>query len=62
MKQQITLESAELKAIVAKALNIPEKNVVQLRYSIAIEGLSAVEVEKKLKDWKLEEIRQSKLS
>lgn len=50
MKQQITLESAELKAIVAKALNIPEKNVVQLRYSIAIEGLSAVEVEKKIKD------------
>ncbi len=50
MKQQITLESAELKAIVAKALNIPEKNVVQLRYSIAIEGLSATEVEKKIKD------------
>ena len=50
MKQQIILESAELKAIVAKALNIPEKNVVQLRYSIAIEGLSAAEIEKKIKD------------
>lgn len=49
MKQQITLESAELKAIVAKALGIPEKNVVQLRYSIAIEGLSAEEIERKIK-------------
>ena len=49
MKQQITLESSELKEIVAKALGIPEKNVVQLRYSIAIEGIPAEEVEQKIK-------------
>lgn len=49
MKQQITLESSELKEIVAKALGIPEKNVVQLRYSIAIEGIPAEEVERKIK-------------
>jgi hypothetical protein len=49
MKQVITLESKELKAIVAKALNIPESNVVQQRYSIAIEGLSPEEVDRKIK-------------
>ena len=51
MKQQITLEGAELKAIVAKALNVPEKMVVQLRYSIAVEGMSAEEVEKRLDEF-----------
>lgn len=50
MKQQITLESGELKAIVAKALDIPEKNIVQLRYSIAIEGIPAGDVERKIKE------------
>lgn len=50
MKQQITLESAELKAIVAKALKIPEKNVIQQRYSIAIEGFTAEEIERKIKE------------
>ena len=51
MKQQITLEGAELKAIVAKALNVPEKMVVQLRYSIAVEGMSAEDVEKRLDEF-----------
>lgn len=49
MKQQVTLESKELREIVAKALGIPVPNVVQLRYSIAIEGYSAEEVERKIK-------------
>lgn len=51
MKQQITLEGSELRAIVAKALNVPEKMVVQLRYSIAVEGMSAEEVEKRLDEF-----------
>lgn len=51
MKQQITLEGSELRAIVAKALKVPEKMVVQLRYSIAVEGMSAEEVEKRLKEF-----------
>ena len=48
MKQQITLESKELREIVAKALDIPEKQVVSLRYGIAIEGLSAEDVEQRI--------------
>lgn len=51
MKQQITLEGSELRAIVAKALKVPEKMVVQLRYSIAVEGMSAEEVEKRLDEF-----------
>ena len=51
MKQQITLEGSELRAIVAKALKVPDKQVVQLRYSIAVEGMSAEEVEKRLKEF-----------
>lgn len=51
MKQQITLEGSELRAIVAKALKVPEKMVVQLRYSIAVEGMSAEDVEKRLKEF-----------
>lgn len=51
VKQQITLEGSELRAIVAKALKVPEKMVVQLRYSIAVEGMSAEDVEKRLKEF-----------
>ena len=48
MKTQVTLESKELRTIVAKALRIPEEQVIQLRYSIAIEGMSAEEIEKRI--------------
>ncbi len=51
MKQQITLEGSELRAIVAKALNVPEKMVVQLRDGIDVEGMSAEEVEKRLDEF-----------
>ena len=44
MKTSVTLESNELRAIVAMALGIPEKQVIQQRYSIAIEGLTAEEI------------------
>ena len=48
MKSQVTLESKELRTIVAKALKIPEEKVVQLRYSIAIEEMSPEEIEKRI--------------
>lgn len=48
MKTQVTLESKELKLIVAKALRIPEDQVVQLRYSIAIEGMAPEEIGKRI--------------
>lgn len=44
MKTSVTLESNELRAIVAMTLGIPEKQVIQQRYSIAIEGLTAEEI------------------
>ena len=44
MKTSVTLESNELRAIVAMTLGITEKQVIQQRYSIAIEGLTAEEI------------------
>lgn len=49
MKTQITLEAKEVKQIISKALRIPEKQVVQLRYGFAIEGMTSEEVEERLK-------------
>lgn len=48
MKQQITLESKEVRTIIAKFLGIPEEQVVPLRYNFAIEGMSAEEIERKM--------------
>lgn len=48
MKQQITLDSKELREIVACALKIPMEKVIQQRYSIAIEGISEEEIEKRI--------------
>lgn len=48
MKQQTTLESKELREIVACALKIPMEIVIQQRYSIAIEGISTEEVAKRI--------------
>lgn len=49
MKQQIMLESKEVRKILAKALAIPESNVAQLRYSLAIENMKQEEVEERIK-------------
>ena len=49
MKSQVTLDGKEVKAIIAKALNIPIDKVVQLRYSFAIEGYAQEQVEDLLK-------------
>ena len=48
MKQQITLDSKEVREIIAKFLGIPEEQVVPLRYNFAIEGMSAEEIERKM--------------
>lgn len=50
MKQQITLDSKEVRKIIAKFLGIPEEQVVPLRYNFAIEGMSAEEIEQKLSE------------
>lgn len=49
MKQQITLESKEVRKILARYLDIPEEQVIPLRYSYAIEGMTVEEIEDKLK-------------
>lgn len=49
MKQQITLESKEVRKIIARYLDIPEEQVIPLRYSYAIEGMTVEEIEDKLK-------------
>ena len=48
MKQQITLDSKEVRKIIAIFLGIPEEHVVPLRYNFAIEGMSAEEIERKM--------------
>lgn len=48
MKTQITLDSKEVKTIIAKFLGISEEQVIPLRYNFAIEGLTVEEIERKL--------------
>ena len=45
----VTLEGKEVRAILAKALEIPVADVKPLRYNFAIEGHSAEEMEAKIK-------------
>lgn len=49
MKTQVTLESKEVRTIIASFLGIQEEKVIPLRYSFAIEGLSAEEIERRIK-------------
>ena len=48
MKEQITLESKEVKIIIAKFLGIKEENVIPNRYSFGVTGISTEEIRKKL--------------
>ena len=50
MKTSVQLETKEIRAILAKALRLDEKQVVPTRYSFAIEGVPAEEVAKRLKE------------
>lgn len=45
----ITLDSKEVRAIIAKALNIPIADVKPLKYNFAVEGHSPEEIEAKIK-------------
>lgn len=50
MKTQITLDSKEVKTIIAKFLGIKEEQVIPLRYNFAVEGISEEQITEKLKD------------
>lgn len=48
MKETVTLEAKDVRAIIARYLNIPEENVIALRYNFAVSGISAAEIERRL--------------
>lgn len=49
MKTQITLESKEVRTIIAKFLGVKEEQVIPMRYNFAIEGMTAEQIAEKLK-------------
>lgn len=49
MKTQITLDSKEVRTIVAKFLGVKEEQVIPMRYNFAIEGMTAEQITEKLK-------------
>ena len=50
MKTTVQLESKDVREIIAKVLTIPIENVIPGRYSFSIDGLSAEEIEKRIKE------------
>lgn len=48
MKTQITLDSKEVRAIIAKFLDIKEEQVIPMRYNFAVEGITAEQIAEKL--------------
>jgi len=49
MKTQITLDSKEVRTIIAKFLGVKEEQVIPMRYNFAIEGMTAEQIAEKLK-------------
>lgn len=49
MKTTVSLESKDVRTIISLFLGIPEEKVIPMRYNFAIEGMSAEEIEKRLK-------------
>ena len=49
MKATVQLESKDIRAIIAKFLEIPEEQVIPMRYNFAIEGMTAEEIEQKIR-------------
>ena len=49
MKTTVQLESKDVREIIAKYLQISIENVIPNRYSFSIAGLSAEEIEKRIK-------------
>ena len=50
MKTQITLETKEIRKIIARFLQIREEQVIPQRYSYAVEGVTAEEIRRRLGD------------
>lgn len=50
MKSTVTLESKDVRKIIAKCLNIPEEDVIPLRYNFSVANISAAEIERILSD------------
>lgn len=46
---QVILESKECRALIARALDIPEEKVVSLKYNFAVDGYTAVEIAERLR-------------
>lgn len=49
MKTQITLNSKEVRTIIAKFLGVKEEQVIPMRYNFAIEGMTMEQIAEKLK-------------
>lgn len=49
MKTQITLDSKEVRTIIAKFLGVKEEQVIPMRYNFAIEGMTTEQITEKLK-------------
>lgn len=49
MKETVTLEGKDVRAIIARFLGISEEAVVPLRYNFAVSGMSAAEIERKIR-------------
>lgn len=50
MKTTVQLENKDVRTIIAKFLNIKEEQVTAMRYSFAIEGLSAEEIDRRIRE------------
>lgn len=48
MKSTVTLESKDIRKIIALFLDISEDNVIPLRYNFSIAGLNAEDIEKRI--------------
>lgn len=48
MKQTITLDTKEVRCIIAKFLGLKEEDVIPNRYSFAVQNISAEEINKKI--------------
>ena len=49
MKTTVQLESKDVRTIIAKFLGISEEQVIPMRYNFAIEGMTAEEIEQKIR-------------
>ena len=49
MKTAVTLETKEVRQIIAKFLRIREEQVIPQRYNFSVEGLSQEEIEQRIR-------------